>query len=220
MENDPVLGIFKFSDRGYIDQFAAGFLYMNTLEHFVKQEANSIRRDPNEGTSHMKQARGATLKVEIAGAFESVGTIPGAIRFRRPDDLRTNIFCMYALRASAANARVDERNFGFGDSYAVLRDGDEFLRRVVEAARKSGHEVKYHSVEYVDENSYSGPMGPFRKDSRFSFQSECRIGLFPGTGEPFRLHVGDLSSLVTIGPLNDLNRRIRIMSGSSEQHAG
>ena len=48
-------------------------------------------------------------------------------------------------------------------------------------------------------------MGIFRKRSRYSYQSELRIAIVPGTEAPYRLRVGDLSDITRTGPLPELN---------------
>ncbi len=218
MESDRVLGMFKFGKRQHIEQFAHGLLYMNPLGYFIDQEATSVRSDPHEGTSHMVQSPDALLQVKVEGEFKDVGTIQGAIRGQNPPDLKTNLFCMYALRASVSDTLVDSRNQAFGDTFAVLVQFDDFMRRVKAAVLNSSHGLQYHLVEYVDESSYQGPVGIFRKDSCFAYQSEFRIALLPGTGMPYPLQVGDLSDIIIVGPLSELNQRLRIVqAGASVQ---
>jgi hypothetical protein len=50
----------------------------------------------------------------------------------------------------------------------------------------------------------------FRKSSSFAYQSEFRMALVPGTGVVWKLPVGDLSDIVMVGSLPDLNRLVRI----------
>jgi hypothetical protein len=202
--------MFKFGRRQDIEQFAQGLLYMNPLRYFLKQEADSVRCDPHEGTDHMAQAHGWVLRIKVEEEFRDVGTIVGAVRHQSPSDLNANLFCMYALRASPADALVDPRNQAFGDTFAVLIQFDEFMRRVKAAVLSIDQELRYDLVDYVDEGSYSGPMGIFKKDSCFAYQSEFRIALLPGTGIPYKLPIGDLSDIVMIGPLCELNQRLRI----------
>jgi hypothetical protein len=225
---DRVLGVFKFGAREHIEQFARGLLYMNTLKHFVEIETSSLRRDSHEGTSHLRQGDGAILEIKITpelakafnipsadGQFKPIANLRGPIRFR-PDGLQSvNVFCMYALRESAMETLVDARNLGFGDSFALLKDFDEFMQRVKAAVPRTGQELRYDLVGYIDDTSYEGPVGIFKKLSDFSYQSEFRIGLFPGTGAPLRLQVGDLSDIVILGSLADLNDRLRVRVNSS-----
>jgi hypothetical protein len=117
---------------------------------------------------------------------------------------------MYALRPPDGEVPVDEKNFRFGDAFAVITDGDEFLRRVREAAALPGHDLHYKLVEYFDEDAYTGGVGIFKKRKAFQYQSEFRIALIPGTNQPFRFFIGDLSDITRIGLLSELNQRLRI----------
>lgn len=226
-QGDRVLGMFKFGENQHIEQFAQGLLYMNTLKHFVETETSSLRRDSYEGTSHLRRGDGAIFQIqaipEVAkafkmpsadGQFRPIANIRGPIRFQ-PDSLQSvNVFCMYALRESAADRFVDARNLGFGDSFALLKDFDEFMKRAKAAVPRTGQELRYDLVDYIDETSYEGPVGIFKKHSEFSYQSEFRIGLFPGTGVPLRFQVGDLSDIVILGRLSDLNDRLRVQENT------
>ncbi len=218
MGPDSVLALFKFGQREHIERFVSeGLLYMNTLEHFAKLEAETVRRDANEGVAFMQQPHGVRIgfKKNIEDTWTSIGPLAGPVLWRGRESLLPNVFCMYGLRASAGTSLVDPRNFEFGDTFVLLKDGDEFLRRAKQAALDSGHEMKWHMVEYVDEASYSGALGPFRKYSAFSYQSEARLALLPGTGAPFELRLGDLSDLVAMtGPLTGVNHHIKIFTGS------
>lgn len=54
MDNDPVLGLFKFGSRENIESFVHGTLYMNTLQYFENLEADEhgdLRSDPFEGSA-------------------------------------------------------------------------------------------------------------------------------------------------------------------------
>jgi hypothetical protein len=222
-ERNRVLGVFKFGESQHIEQFAKGLLYMNTLKHFVELETNSLRKDSHEGTSHLLKGDGAILQIKMTpevakafnmpadGEFKPIANLQGPIRFQ-PDELQTvNVFCMYALRESASSTFVDSGSLGFGDSFALLKDFDEFLKRVKAAVPGTGQELRYDLVTYIDDTSYEGPVGIFKKLSDFSYQSELRIGLFPGTGAPLRLQVGDLSDIVILGRLSELNDRLRVL---------
>jgi hypothetical protein len=210
MESDRVLGLFKFGKRADIECFVAGCLYMNTLAYFVEVEKNAARHDSREGQAFWMQPDLVTFSIKIAGEYKPISGLIGPIAYTNPQDLSANVFCMYALRASVARNLVDTRNLAFGDTFAVLRDGDEFLRRVREAAERAALPLKVKMVEYVSEREYHGEMGVFRKSSEFEYQSELRIALLPGTGSPYRLKIGDLADITITGPLSDLNGWIKV----------
>lgn len=207
---DRVLGVLKFGVRSHIEQFAEGLLYMNTLDYFAKLESDTLRTDSHEGTSHLLRGDGGILQIKFGDQFVPVAEIKGSMRYQ-PDALKSvNVFCMYALRESAVHTLVDCKNGGFGDTFAILTDFDEFAKRVKSAARsKQGQELQYGLVEYIDDASHLGPVGLFKKDLAFSYQSELRIALFPGTGTLLEFQVGDLSDIVMLGQLSGLNERLK-----------
>jgi hypothetical protein len=208
-QDGRVLGMFKFGDKSHMEQFARGILYMNTLRHFVEVETSSLRKDSHEGVSHLWRGDGATLSVEVDGTYVPVGELRGPLRFQ-PDALQNvNVFCMYALRESAPQTLVEPRNFAFGDTFAIVRDFGEFLKRV-KAAVPPGQEMQYDLVKYICAESYDGPVGIFKKLSDFSYQSEFRMALLPGTGAALLLDVGDLADVVILGPLSEINDRLKV----------
>lgn len=217
MEHDPVLAILKFGKECHIKQFVSeGLLYMNALAFFATIEGQSIRRDPDEGVGRVLHHAAVRIgfKKDIEDVYTPIGPLAGPIRFRAADSLKPNVFCMYAIRATAGSPLVNPRNFEFGDTFVLLRDGDEFLRRARIAAQDSGQEIKCGLVQYVHE-TYSGLMGPFRKYSTFSYQSEARIALFPGTGAPYELRLGNLTDIVAlVAPLSEINDHITIIADS------
>lgn len=204
MPFDRVLRIAKFGQRCYIDKFVRGQLYMNTLAHFANIESNPARRDEYEGENFWMQPDKGTWSLMNDGVYKPISGIIGPIAWRREGILDANVFCMFALRASVAKWVIDPRNFAFGDTFAVLKDGDEFLRRVQAAVQRAGHALKCGLVEYVDRSTYHGAVGIFRKSSEFSYQSEFRLAILPGLGAPYPLEVGELSDITITGPLAEL----------------
>ncbi len=207
------MGLFKFGLRQHIEEFVGeGHLYMNTLSYFRTLEDGTLRQDKEEGSAFCMQPGKAKLGIEVDGAFQEIPDIVGPIVYWDEIDQRSNVFCMYVLRASPAAALIDPQNFEFGDTFALLTDGNEFLRRVRLAVQDSGQRLQWGLVEYVDRATYHGSMGIFKKFSSFSYQSEFRIALVPGTGRAYSLRVGDLSDITLTGKLADLNSRLKIVS--------
>jgi hypothetical protein len=213
MDSDRILGLFKFAKRAHIDAFLRGTLYMNTIDYFAQIEAaegNCLRRDPFEGVGRLIPAEGGVLSVRIGEEFRPVGHIEGSIQWRPADGIQANVFCMYALRPSTGPNIIDERNLGFGDAFAVLTDGNEFLTRARKAATATGHELQYGIVEYFCERTYEGPVGIFRKRDVFRYQSEFRMALVPGVNKPYCFDIGDISDICKAGILSDINKRLRL----------
>ena len=199
-----LVGVLRIGSRERIEQVARGLLYMNTLEYFIKLEADVLRSDSGEATSHIFRGDGAVLQIKIDGEFRPVGELHGPIRYRSDENLKVNVFCMYALRESQSGVVVDPRNFDFGDTFAVFTDFDEFTRRVQAALVGTGQSAQWAPVDYIDYATYQGPTGVFKKDRSFSYQSELRLALVPGFGTAHQLDVGDLSDIIRIGRSEDL----------------
>jgi len=217
MEKIPtgnVLGIFKFGKFEHIDAFVnRGHVYMNTLKYFrEREESDLLRSDKHDGSSHCVQASGAKLRMKQNDDWVDVGTITGQMITADGREEDINVFCLYALRESSIDDLIDNRNFGFGDTYAIFKnDGAfEFLRRLKESASKLGVTVDHSLVTYVDRSTYNGPMGVFRKFSDFAYQSEFRISIYSKTKQPLDLEIGDLSDIASTGNLSQVNEHIRI----------
>lgn len=208
-----VLGLIKFGARVHLEALVReGEIYMNPLANFIRLEADALRADKEEGLRFSVAATGAQLSLEENGKWLPVGTINGPIKQHDPSLDGVNVFCMYAVRPAIATTPIDPRNLAFGDSYVIFTNGDEFLRRVRAEAERLGLSLKTRLIEYVDRKTHKGAMGVFRKYSSFAFQSEFRLALFPGTGQPYRLKLGDLSDIAVMRESRHINDQIRVVS--------
>lgn len=192
--------------------FHEGHLFMNTLAYYIELEKDYLRADSDEGVDHTIAADRAALSVELDGEWKPVGTIRGAIRHRKSDPRGINVYCMHTLRDDITS--IDPRNLEFGDTYVVLVEGDEFIRRVRLEAKRCDLPISWNLVEYLNLETHTGPVGSFRKATCFVHQSEWRIALNPGPGGPFSLRIGDLSDIARIGPLQELNGRLQVVGDS------
>jgi len=157
-----VLGLFKFGKDSDIENFCRlGQLFMRPLNEFRSFEADELRGDNDEGTSWTMQPDLAKLRMEVDGVFRDVPGIAGPIRHSPDQDQNVNVFCMYALRRMNPQTLVDPKNFRFGDTYVLLKDGDESLQRVRQAAVPGDQQLRWQLVDYLERSTYSGRMGIF-----------------------------------------------------------
>ena len=138
-------------------------------------EAADARTDPHEGASFIKQATGGTFSMEVEGRFVPIAAIAGAIVGTRDEFKGAYLYWLHARRRRCYDLAVRVSSLGFGDTAVIFLDIVAFLKRVTDAAHRVGHRVSYQLVEYVDQDTYSGPMGLFRKFSKYADQREHRI---------------------------------------------
>lgn len=206
-----VLGLFKFGWAAHIEEFCRlGRLFMRPHREFRDIETDELRRDENEGVHSTFPSDRVKLRMEVDGTFHDIPGISGPIKYSRDRDENVNVFCMYALCRRNPQTLIDPKNCSFGDAYVLLKDGDEFLRRVHMASIPDGQKLRWSLVEYVDPATYLGHMGFFKKFDSFQYQSEFRIALIPGFGKNFCLDIGDLSDITIVGKLSDVNTHLKI----------
>lgn len=189
-----------------------GEVFMNPVSYFAALDDKSPRSDPYEGTAHCVKGEGATLSVQREGGWDLVGTLTGPITFRDDDLGRANMYCMHARRSLGL---LNLQDLNFGDSYVLLLNPQEFLRRTVAAAAQVNRKLEYSLVEYVDRRTHTGSMGLFRKFDNHASESEFRMVLPNGDGRPFSLLLGDLRDIALIGATDE-----RLKLEAKEARAG
>jgi hypothetical protein len=183
-----------------------GHVYMNTVSYFARLEDSSVRHDADEGTASWRQAQGATFRVLRGDEWRTLGTLRDTIRLRGDALLAANLYCLHGLTRVHCEQDFRLNLLGFGESYVLFLDADEFFRRLQLAANAAGHKVEWHPVEYVDRGTYNGPMGLFRKFSEYAAQREVRVGLSPGCPGPLSLRLGNLADIAIMGRSDDVLR--------------
>ena len=182
--------------------FRNGLLYMNTLAFFTSLEADQARGDSREGIDYIYQAGDCELVLDhgIPGLERIRCTAASGlagVHIRKQRTSSCNIFCMFAVNKPIEGSLFPKSRQWFGDSFVIITDTQEFLSRVVAAAKHQGLQGKCQPVRYYDDKEYSGDVGRFRKSSIFAYQSEYRIALETGVQRPFHFEIGDLTDITS-----------------------
>ncbi len=225
--------IFKVSSFERLLQMQKGLLYMNSLEYFstLEDEENiALRVDEKEkvfGTlragSNKKGFSTISLKIgdkkEIDLGSEAILTL----EFPRPEN--TMIFCMGAL-SDDENGHMpgevddkihfDSKFLEFGSHILIITNPMEFGKRISAAIDdnkdlfsseffNSGHGL----VKYKELEEYSGPIGLFIKDKKYSWQLEYRIAFGAedhclNSKGALEFNIGDISDISQITPVQAL----------------
>lgn len=194
----------KLLPEKYRESFLDGNLFMNTPAYFEQLEARDIVRcDPDEGLSESRHFKEVAVQA-ADGTWVPIQGIIGPVKFRTPQAGRYNMLCLYAHPDESVEP-FDERNLAFGESFVLIHNVVEFIRRFREAAASLDRQYSHGLVEYVDPDVHDGPMGPFKKFRVFSYQNEFRFTI-AGDGSPLMLKIGDLRDICSWGSSADLKR--------------
>jgi hypothetical protein len=217
--------LFRFSDRKFLEELRKhGHLHMKPSARFSELEKEAlatcstvdpVRADRFEGADFIYHPKEHEIVIEGPGALDShgkpqnfkVSISPEEIAAHTSisiNDLSCNIYCMYATTAPQC---VDRLNFKFGNSFVIILNTLEFLRRFSSAANALGLKYQCGLVDYYDLDKHSGPTGPFRKPSSFTYQNEFRLIVRPGSNQAINLMIGNVEDITSeILPLCKINQ--------------
>lgn len=141
----------------------------------------------------------------------------------RPTNIENvNIFSMFAYRYSHFEYHkrkiiYDDKLTEFEGQYVLLiHKVNEFFSKIKNSLEKEKILYHFDLVKYVDENSYAGEMGVFKKYNKYMYQSEFRIACNPtnlkrGKNNEFILNIGSIKDLLSLYPIDFLRKeKIRI----------
>ena len=204
----------RFGPREWLEEFCnQGKLYMNTLK-FFKESEDKLRGDKSEGLTESHPAKDCTLSILENSEWLPINGLTGQLRFGDSRDININIFSLYAITEKNEDLLVDSGVLRFGDSAAIILEGDEFLHRVKNEIERKGWTYNHDLVDYVDKHTHSGQMGPSRKYSDSEFQSEFRIATMGNRGGPIDdFYIGDLRDITVLTDIKTLRERLKIQNG-------
>lgn len=210
-----MLVLFKFGRENHLtDLRQQGLLHMRTMRYFADAEKeNPARGDRFEGAARIFQptAIKMTISHPVIGTHEiDSRDFAGPVFWSHNQEAEKNIFCLFCLTAPTATRVVlHGDHLHFGSHFVLILNTTEFFERIKRELARLGISGRGEPVKYFDESNYTGPVGPFLKSSRFSYQQEYRIVIQPGQA-PFRnLVIGDISDITSpVLPLSDLNELV------------
>jgi hypothetical protein len=210
-----MLVLFKFGREEHLTALREqGLLHMRTMRYFADAEReNPARGDRFEGAVRIFQpaAIKMTISHPVIGTHEiDSRDFAGPVIFSYNQEAEKNIFCLFCLTApTATRTLLHDDHLHFGSHFVLILNTNEFFERIKRELARLGLSGRGEPVKYYDESSYTGPVGPFLKSSRFAYQQEYRIVIGPGKA-PFRnLIIGDISDITSpVLPLSDFDNLI------------
>jgi hypothetical protein len=220
----PWMVLLKLGQSEHLEMLRKGLMYMNSLAFFTSiEESDPARGDSYEGTDSIIQpsdVRDFTIDSRTPG-FEKIhissSDLGGPVRIALRQTSACNIFCLFAVNKPIDGPIFPKLYRWFGDSLLLFTNTQEFLSRVVAAAKRQGLKGEARLVEYYDANRYSGRIGRFHKPSRYAHQREYRIALETGVEGPFRFEIGDLTDITSeVIPLESADDVLKFRTEDAE----
>ncbi len=210
MTTHSVHGIIKIGQAEHIMRLQKqGEVFLNTWGYFRRCELNNVQGDKHEGLTEIYQVeKGNKLYIKEGEDWVPIEGLKDQLKFfaGRQEDL--NLFCMFALTQESQKHLGHPDLLKFGNVALVMTDADAFISRLTCKLSVEGISHHHALVEYVEKNVHEGEMGPFRKLSEFSYQSEWRVCAHARKGGPFKVSLGDLSDISVLIPTSELTQRI------------
>ena len=194
--------LLKFGAQEHMEDLRSeGAVFMKPLRYFQELEADKTRGDRFETSTGIMQPQHID-KVTISDAAGRTVVIDprdmvGPIVFGLPDDAFLNVFCMYQIVRPTDLYPIDPRVQCFGPSFVMVKETQEFIRRLSNAAKIRGFSGKADEVGFFDELAFSGDTGVFRKSFEYRWQSEYRFVVKTGAADAIKLMLGNLSDIMT-----------------------
>ena len=184
-------------EKSFVDGFMAGHIRLNSLGFFWGEH------DEPTKDGQIDTMEGMVCPVDARSMDDCT----------RSDGYRhCNLLCCNRLNYIQAEDTVgwylDENMGKFGDFVVIIKDPDEFQRRLVEAASNMEYRCLCGNVHYSDEADSSRDV--FNKAMEYSYQNEWRMALYRGVTmcDPCELFIGAINDIAEWCYTRELQRRL------------
>ena len=201
--------LIKILKEEFVKDFLDGNIYMNSDRFFTEiDEKDLVRFDKDEGADKSWQVKSISIANE-QGKWVPIGGIINPVIYRHSNKNPINILCLYAY-SDRKNDNFNKLNLDFGCTAIIIKDLNEFIRRLKESAKNKGKNIWHGPVTYFDRETYHGNMGPFSKFSNYEYQNEFQFIATNGSSDPITLEIGDIRDIVMVAPSNTISKIPRI----------
>lgn len=188
--------LIKILPECYVNDFLDGNIYMNSNEFFTSIDSgDNVRFDQFEGADQCWQVKEISI-ANTEGQLIPIGGIKNPATYRHSNKDKLNILCMYAY-SNQLDDYFDKLNLEFGSRAIIIKNANEFIKRMKAAANLTRKKLYHGPITYV-KNTYHGHMGPFKKFDIFKYQNEFRFALTKGIDVPYIHKIGDIRDITIV----------------------
>ena len=125
-----------------------GAVFMQPLAYFKQLEGDESRGDHFEGSLQIVQPQNAHVSMDFGGREVNIDAadIVGPVVIGGNHEDRCNVFCMYSITRPTDLFPINPRVECFGNSFVMVKNTQEFIRRLHAAANKAGFKCEYRPV--------------------------------------------------------------------------
>lgn len=189
-------------DKKWANKLMNGEVYANSIFNFRKTEDDFGRGDLFEGSIKTINKNEISNEDFFKGVSENfIDHIVGNVVYIDEFSQYLKVFSMYCLEKDAI---IDEKILKFGDSCIIIKNKEEFFKRIgiaLNCMRINIDAFNLGKVSYYDFEDETKYLNPLYKLRTLSWQNEFRIVFYPGA----MLSVFDRSPIkINIGSIEDI----------------
>lgn len=200
----PILKVIKIGKREYMDNFLrTGEMFFDTVNAFIKKDANQERYDDHEGAEDIKQVNWIRIKlengkmVEFSRNNEKLNKLSSAYVLTHADTNKGNIYCCSAVTPDTIETfkKLDTRFKEFGDTIILIENASIFFDRVEQELHRNKYKYEIGLVYYYDPKIVERPLSIFNKKNALSYQNEIRIWIKNESPKPVKVYLGSIKDI-------------------------
>ncbi|WP_454920835.1 hypothetical protein [Abiotrophia defectiva] len=216
--------LIKFGKKEHLEMLQKGQIYMNTLQFYRKYESSSGDEVVGDASEAILAVELDNVKIIDNETNEIVLEIPISKAKIDPGYSRFPVFCLFRFDKRNEVSRgehyavleftEEQKNklVEFGEYALVIKDSDEFDKRLEEALSKANLFFAKGAIEYRNPNNEDvlerfaegGPAVAFIKREKYGYQSEFRYMVKKEVENHLKLQIEDISDISEIVPIKTL----------------
>lgn len=225
---DDVFILMKFGSEENLRKLQAGQLYMKNLKYYVDLEKTTADEDIGDIYDGQMVLKDVNIKMYTVDTHEFITQFYVPQASMSLGFLNYPVFCMFMVdyrnhvdeHLDGDNLTVSyqftkeqlERMPNFGDAVLVVKNRDEFIKRVKDGLLKAGYRfsdsrVQYYgfnNIEHVKQVLENNERIAFWKRDKYSYQQEYRFFIHSYVDDHLSVDIGDISDITEIFKTEEL----------------